>query len=317
MPIFETVFPIVAVAAAGYFIRWRGYLSDAENAALEKATFFYLIPCLLFLGTATAEFPETMDWGLLLGFYGAVLLVYIAGILCARWLFGYEAVAQSVFGMGCAYSNVTVLGIPIILEILGQAALLPMFIIIAVHNMALFAFGIAMAERRREDGVSLLRHIAGVLRGLILNPITGSLLAGALVNLLGVPLWQPALDAVELLSRAAPPMALFVVGCSLTRYRIRGEVAPALCMVVAKLLLLPALVWYLVFGVFELAPLWGATAVLLATMPVGISVYVFSKRYESCESQAAAAIVLSSVLSVLSISFFAWLLQRQLPGLTG
>ena len=313
MQIFESIFPIVAIAAAGYFIRWRNYLSDTENAALEKATFLYLIPCLLFLGTATAEMPAQMDWNLLLGFYGAVVVVYLLGIVLSWLLFRYRPLEQSVFGMGAAYSNVTVLGIPICLEILGQGAFLPMFIIIAIQNMFLFGFGTAMAERQRQQGVSILRHVAGVMKGLVLNPITGSLLAGLLVNLLGLPLYQPVLDSLGLLSRAAVPMALFVVGCSLTRYRIRGEVWPALVMVLCKLLILPAVVWLFMFRLFDVAPLWGATAVLLSAMPVGISVYVFARRYTCCETQAAAAIVLSSVLGVFSISFYAWFLQHTLP----
>jgi predicted permease len=43
-------------------------------------------------------------------------------------------------------------------------------------------------------------------------------------------------------------------------------------------------------------------------MPVGITVYVFSIRYRCCEDLVATAIVLSCMLSVLSISFYAWVL---------
>jgi len=53
---------------------------------------------------------------------------------------------------------------------------------------------------------------------------------------------------------------------------------------------------------------WAQTAVLLSCMPVGISVYVFSVRYRCCENQAATAIVMSCVLSVFIISFYAHLL---------
>jgi len=41
---------------------------------------------------------------------------------------------------------------------------------------------------------------------------------------------------------------------------------------------------------------------------VGISVYVFSIRYRCAEDLVATAIVLSCMLSVVSISFYAWMM---------
>ena len=308
MEIFEAVFPIVAIAVAGYFISSRGMLSNTEIAALEKSVFWFVLPCLLFFGTATAELPEQMDWMFLLGFYGTVAVLYLFSMLLAYKAFGYKAMQQSVFGMGCAYSNVTILGVPICLEILGEGAFLPMFIIISIHNMSLFAFGTFFAERDRENGASRFRHILTVCKGLILSPITGSLLAGGFVNLIGLPIYTPLMDSVELMSRAAPPMALFSLGCSLTQYHIRGEIVPAIVMVGIKLLVLPALMWFVMFRLLTVDPLWGATAVVLSSMPVGVSEYVFSKRYVCGEAQAAAAIVISSILGVFSISLFAYFL---------
>lgn len=311
MQVFESVFPIVAIAIAGYCIRRFGYLNESENVALEKVAFSYLIPCLLFTGTATAEFPEQMDWLYLLGFYGAVVLVYLGAMLVSRLLFGYKALQQSVFGMGCSYSNVTVVGIPVCLEILGQVAFLPMFIIIAVHNLFIFTFGIVLAEIRSDGRAGLVRHIGKLFVKLVLNPITGSLLAGLLVNLLHIPFYGPVMSSLELLGRAAAPMALFVLGCSLTRYHLQGDIVPALVMVIGKLLVLPALVWWMMFRVFDVETSWAVTAVLLSSMPVGISTYVYSNRYRCCESLAATGIVLSSVLGIFSISFYAWLLHTQ------
>jgi malonate transporter len=76
-------------------------------------------------------------------------------------------------------------------------------------------------------------------------------------------------------------------------------------MVAIKLLVMPALMWALMRA-FNVEHFWMQTAVMIAAMPVGISVYVFSRRYDCCETVAATAIVLSSLLSVASISFWVW-----------
>src|SRR5690606_29437392 len=128
------------------------------------------------------------------------------------------------------------------------------------------------------------------------------------VNLLGVPIYGPLADAMGMLGRAAVPAALFVLGASLVRYRVRGELGPALWMTGLKLLILPAAMWALMFRVFAVDDLWGATAVLLSAMPVGVSVFIWARRCDCCEAQAGAAIVLSSILAVFSISFWSWLL---------
>lgn len=309
MSVFNAIFPIIAIAACGYLARRCDWLSVVEAATVERLAFWFLIPCLLFIGTATAEFPADMDWQYLFAFYLAVALVYALGMLAGRLVFGYSLRTLSVFGMGAAYSNVTVLGIPLTLEVLGEAAFVPMFIIISIHNLLLFSVGTVLAELRSSMGADLRAHLWRVGREMLANPISGSLLAGAAWNFLKLPLPSPLQATLELLSQAAVPAALFALGAALTRYRIRGEIPAALVMVAMKLLVLPLCVWLMMTQVFNIDPLWMQTAVLLSCMPVGISVYVFSKRYECGETAAATAIVMSSLGAVLSITLATLLLQ--------
>ena len=309
MYILEPLFPIVAIAFLAWLAARLQIVKDVEVQALEKLTFTWLVPCMLFYGTATAELPDVMDWDLLWSYYLAILLVYLGGMLIARFRFGPGQVRLSVIGMGCAYPNVTILGIPICLELLGEAAFVPMFMLISLNNLLILSFGTILAELKREEGSALRAHLARIGAGLVKNPISGSLIAGILVNLAGVPVYAPLLESLELLSRAAIPAALLTLGAGLNRYRVKGEITMALVLTGMKLLVLPGLVWFLAFFVFDLDVLWARTAVLLACMPVGITVYVFSIRYKSCENLVATAIVMSCMLSVLSISLFAVLLH--------
>src|SRR5210317_580638 len=127
MYIFETLLPIVTIAALAWFAARREFVSDVEVKSLEKITFNFLIPCMLFYGTATADLPEIMDWDLLLGYYLAVFFIYLLGMLIAYMRYGSGQARLGVIGMGCAYPNVTILGIPICLELLGDEAFIPMF----------------------------------------------------------------------------------------------------------------------------------------------------------------------------------------------
>lgn len=308
MFIVETLFPIVAIAFLAWFCARKNVISEDEVRALEKVTFNFLVPAMLFYGTATAELPDVVDWDLLWGYYLGILAVYLAGILIALGFYGKNLPELAAFGMGCAYPNVVVLGVPICLELLGEGTIVPIVMIVTIHNLLIFSFGIVIAELKRVEGKAIGSHVWDVARGLLKNPISGSLITGVLVNLSGVPVWQPFMESMELLSRAGIPAALLSLGAGLNRYSIRGEIPRALLMVGMKLLVLPALIWLLTVFVFEIDYLWAQTAVLLSCMPVGISVYVFSIRYRCCENLVATSIVLSCILSVFSISFYAFIL---------
>jgi malonate transporter len=308
MLVLDAVLPVALVALLGYGARRFSVFSAPEMDAIERVSLWYLLPCLLFTGTATAAFPEPMNWYFLVVFYLAVLLVYGVGMLVARLLFGLPLRQLSVLGMGGAYSNVTVLGIPITLEVLGQDAFLPMLVIIAVHNLVLFSAGTLLTEWQTGSGTALITRLRAILREMLRNPISGSLIAGAIFNLAGLQLYGPLLNALQLLGSAAIPGALLGLGAAMTRYQIRGELGPAMMMVATKLAALP-LSMAILMHLAGFEGLWADTAVLISAMPVGISVYVFSRRYQSCENAAASAIVLSSLLGLFSIPLVVWWLS--------
>lgn len=304
MALLGTIFPVIAIALIGYFIRQKNIFSESNSLAIEKVAFNFLVPCLLFNGTATTVFPEFIDWRLIGGFYGSILIVYLLGMLIGKIFFSYNIAQNSVFGMGGAYSNVTVIGIPFCIQVFGDDAFLPLFIIISTHNIFLFTFGTIIAEAKKESSTSILRHLISIVKNLITQPITGSLLAGIIVNILNIPLHIVILNTLALISQAASPMALFALGGALTRYRISGNIRSTMVIVFLKLLLLPTLVYISLFHIFQVNPLWAGTAVLLSSMPTGIGPYVFSIKYKVVGSQIASAVVISAMLCVFTSSFF-------------
>ncbi|MDG2090453.1 MAG: AEC family transporter [Gammaproteobacteria bacterium] len=304
MALLGTILPVIVIALIGYFVRQRNVLSETESLGIEKVAFNFLIPCLLFNGTATTIFPEFIDWSLMSGFYASIFIVYLIGMLIGKIFFAYNNVQYSVFGMGGAYSNVTVIGIPFCVQAFGDEAFVPLFIIISTHNIIIFTFGTVIAEIKKESSTSILRHLAVVIKDLVSHPITGSLLAGIIVNLLNIPFHIAILNTLDLLALAASPLALFALGGALTRYKITGNMRATLTIVVMKLLILPTMVYLSLFHVFDIDPLWAGTAVLLSSMPTGIGPYVFSLKYRACESQIASAVVITAMLSVFTSSFF-------------
>lgn len=302
MEVFHIVFPILLIPLLGFFTVKQGLLSQTDGDSIAKFTFSFLIPALLFINMAQMKIPADMNWNFLSAYYLAVFTIYILSIGLSCFLFDFSTVEQSVFGMGASYSNATVVGMPVCIYALGEDALLPLFIIISIHNLALFSFGIIAAERKTLSLNSLLRRIFELFLQLLKNPITGSLIIGIIFNLLHISLYLPLQNAFKLFSNGAVPAALFVLGASMNKYHIRGHLKPALTMVLLKNLALPLLVWLLAFHVFTLAPLWAATALLTAAMPVGINAYIFSQKYAVCVAAVSTGIVISTVSSIMTLT---------------
>lgn len=302
MAMLEGFFPILLLAMAGYLAARTGFLKETEYLAIARFTFTLVIPCLLFINMVHADIPRNMGLDFLVAFYLPVALLYIVATVLARFIFKANAALQSVMAMGVCYSNTTVVGIPLVLQTLGSDALLPLFLIIATQNLVLFSLGTVFAEREQFDIRSLFASLLRLLRQLLSSPLTVSLIAGLTFNLVGWRLYAPLDVSLSLMSEAAIPTALFVLGTSLHQYQVGRQLAPAMIITALKLAILPLLVWLSMYQIFDIDPLWAKTALLGSAMPVGISAYVFAIRYQTGQPAVAAASVISTVVSLLPLA---------------
>jgi predicted permease len=304
----EIIFPVFAISLVGYVLARHRFFQQAHVAGLSRFVFHIAIPVLLFESLATIELPAHINWQFLVCYYLVVLVIYGLSMWIGRVRFTYSAREQGVFGMGAAYSNLVLVGLPIVTAAYGDAALLPMFMIISIHSGILFFIGTVMAERENSRGLAVTAVARHTLHQLIKNPIVSSLLLGLLFNATGLPLPGPLATTLDVLGRAALPCALIVLGASLSYFKPAGHLTEAWTIVGLKIVVQPVLVWLLAFQLFHLEPLWGTIAVLAAGMPVGINAYMFAQKYEVCIAPLATAVLLSTLLAVGSLSFWLALL---------
>lgn len=298
--IVDIVAPVFGVLLIGYGAARLRLIDETSTRGLVLFVFNFAIPPLLFRSLALAELPAAVPWGLLLSYYLAVLTVFALGMLGARG-FSRKLAEQGLFGFGAAYSNAVLIGVPLILTAFGDAASLPLFLLIACHSPILFTLLIVMIEAGHGSGAGLRQLPGEVVRGLLRNPLIIGLALGLTWNLLALPLPGLVDSVLKTLGQAALPGALFAMGASLSRYRIAGRLPEAVLLVTLKMLVHPLLVWWLATGVFRLPPLWVQVAVLLAALPGGVNVYLFAERYRVAVDTASTTIVLGTAVSLVSL----------------
>jgi len=307
-PVFDIVLPVFAIILAGYLAGRLGLLGTASAEALNRFVFYFALPPLLFISTARVDADDLLRGQFVAAYLGGLLLTFVLGLAGARFLFGHRGREMAAMhGMAAVFANTGYVGIPLYLAAFGPERLLPAVLATVATNLVLVGCVTAIIEtgRHREAGlVAALGHAAAAVAR---SPLFLAPVAGILMGSLGLGHWlpQPVVNFCELLGSTAGPSALFALGLSLVGRSLNVDWAELGWIVALKLAVQPLLTLALVTYVFALDPFWAKSAVLLAAMPSAALVFVLAQTYDIYVQRASAAIVATTVLSMLTLS---WLL---------
>jgi len=294
--------PIFGLMALGFAAARAGLIDEAGARGLVLFVFNFSIPALLLTSMAGLEFPDDPDWSFLVAFYAGSFVVYGLGLLAGRVLFGRPLREQAIFAMGSAFSNLVLIGIPVVLTALGPEASLPMLAIIGLHSATFMPLTVLLIQADGAGGTTAGRRLLALAVDVMRNPIILGIVAGLLVNLTGVVLWVPAASILDFLGAAAVPCALFAMGASLASISLTGDPGPGLVVSALKLIGHPLAVWAIAVPLLGAGGLAVKVAVVMAAMPSAVNVYLFGERYRAAPGVAARTVFFTTVGSAVSLS---------------
>ncbi|HEX7926962.1 MAG TPA: AEC family transporter, partial [bacterium] len=161
--------------------------------------------------------------------------------------------------------------------------------------------------------------LGSAVGGLFTNPMVLGILFGVVISAVGMPMPVALRTFTALLGAAAGPCALFAIGATLAGQRagqdrpstaaLMEDTVPQVALMSGfKLVVHPLLMWTVMAGIFTLDPLWVSVAILAAALPIASTVYVVAGRYRTYLQQVSAAILVSTVASVVTVSIVLTLL---------
>lgn len=298
----DVVLPVFALLGIGYAAAMLRVFDETATRALSRFVFQFALPLMLFSSLARQGRPADFAPGYLVAFFAGVAVAGLAGGLLAGSLGRNMPRERIIVGFTACYGNVILLGIPLVLQAFGEAASLPLFVLVTFHGPILMTAVTILLERAETADGRRGGRLLAIGKGIFGNPILLGLFAGIAVGVSGLAVPEPVMATAELLGRAGLPTALFAMGASLAVYRIRGALGLAMLIVGLKTILQPLIVWLLVDHVFAIASPWSDVAIVLAAMPSGVNAYLFATRYRSGEAEAATAILISTAFSLLTVS---------------
>lgn len=308
--ILTVTLPFFAVIACGYLADRLGVLGAASRVGLNNFVFYFALPVLLFSLMASSDLGASFAWN----FVGAYMLVSLSLFALTWWLsgrlFGLNGAESAIHAVACVYGNVGYVGIPLVVVVFGSAASIPVIIILTVDLAVMLPLTILCIEAAQGAQRRLLDVARQSVRALCVNPLVIAILSGTIVALLGIDLPVVVDNFIKLLGAAAAPCALFALGSSLVGQPLRAAPVETASTTFFKLLVHPALLWLVMFKLFSVDPLWGTAAVVGASMPVAATVFVMAQKYQCYVARSSTAILISTLLSLLTISVVISLLSE-------
>ena len=303
MNIIELISPLIFIGALGFSCAKTQWLSKEQLNGISQLTFNLCIPAFLFSKMATAKLAQNIELNFFLAFYLPVLVCYvIAGL--SNYFFHKQChhnyQASAVFALASSYSNTVIVGLPILFSLYGEQAMLLIFAIVTFHSALLFTLTSAIAAKENH------KNWQSTLITTFKNPLLISIIGGALVNFFELPLPSILYQSLTLLGKPAISLALFVLGASLSYYPLKSELKFVSLSSVLKLLLLPYLVYVSAYYIFQLSQLQLTILVILSACPTGVNAYLMAKNFHSHEATVASTVVITTLLSVISLSFWLW-----------
>ena len=302
--IFYKTIPFFALIGLGYSAAIVKFFSAEATTYLTKFVFYFALSAMLFRFSSDLSLGELYDPEFILAYLSASIVVYLLATAVA--MFKNKPSSEAAVEAQCSViGNVGFLGIPMLAILMGAKAVGFIMIILAVD---LIVFGsliiliIVVSKDKKLDIFLFYRLLIGLLK----NPMIVSIICGLLWSASGWSLPGPVSDFIIMLGSAATPGALFAIGASLAQ-KSAEKFETAAWLSFCKLILHPLAVCVAVFYVFEVE-LYAATVMIAAaSLPVAGNIFMVAEHYNVAPKRASAAIFLSTVFSIFTVSFtIAW-----------
>lgn len=297
--IFLQTLPFFALIGLGYGAGRSGFFTPEATAYLTKFVFYFALSAMLFRFSANLSIGAIFDWAFVLAYIWGTLFVYLiaTGIALAR----KRGIEEAAVEAQCAViGNVGFLGIPMLVLLLGEQAIGPVMMVLAV-DLIVFGSLIVILITGSRDGRMSLGILATVGKGLLKNPMIVSISLGLIVAGTGLPIPAPANEFLTILGAAATPGALFAIGASLAT-KSAERVAVAGWLSFAKLVLHPAAVAFAALIMFPVEPYAASVMIAAAALPVAGNVYILAQHYGVAPTRVSASILISTAVSVFTVS---------------
>lgn len=275
-------------------------LDEHSLGNLSKLIMRIALPAFIFINTAEGATREGLMASMMV--IPLAVALYLLLFLLSRVIekvFKLRGNRAHVFRAITMFGNVGFMGIPLVIELYPDTALLYISLFTILDQMLFWTYGVAMTQpvvagEKQKFSFSGLKNV--------LSPALVAILAATVMVLLDLHLPNVLVQACERVGNASMPLSLIYIGGMLTLTDVRkvlrcGELYAE---IILKMLALP-IVFFLVMKLIGVSEDMAGTLTFLAGLPSINMVAMLSKNNGSDGDYAVCAVMMTTLACLITL----------------
>ncbi|MDL2328234.1 AEC family transporter [Desulfosarcina sp. OttesenSCG-928-A07] len=301
--ILSTIIPIVLVLTMGWAARKKGFIPTEFLIPANRLVYYLAIPAMVFRAITRGGIDDHFHPLVLALTLGSVSGAYFSAFAICR-LTHITAPRAGTFIQSAGHGNQGHISLPVAFYLLGDAGLakagmIAGFVMI-LQNILSVSFLQVYRKKQKTRSIG-----ADILIKLSRNPVIIAAMSGMLVAFFHIPLPFIVQRTVDMLGNMAPPLALLLIGASLSASGIRTHFRQAMGAISIKLVCLPA-IGILLYTRFHVQAADFLPGFILLICPTAALSFVMAREMDGDPDFAVTTISTSTFFSIFTMT--AWLM---------
>jgi predicted permease len=307
----KTTLPIFLLIGLGFLARKAKLMKEGDERVLSAYVYFFALPSLFFINLTETRFDRIIGT-----FVGAgILPIFITFLLLTLlfFLFRFSKDTYFLLVVGSVFGSHAFFGIPFVmfafptaegerLATLSSGTISIFSVIISISILEIY-------QLSREQRPSVVKAVFRVALRLTRNPLIISIILGALISFLQVPIPFAISKPLHMLGGTTATVAIFMLGVFFYGRQYK-QLTLAFGISLLRMVLVPLIAVGTV-AFLGLGSLESSVVVLMSAMPMAISMVVLSERYQFHQELIASVILVSSILGGLYLNGWLALLNMR------
>lgn len=275
-------------------------MSENDGAVLSKFAFYILLPPLMFTSILSGDASKSLNINFILSYEIITISIFVLTYLLGL-LFKLKTMEKAIFGLNAAYPNYGYIGVPLCILAFGTNAAIPLALILLADTFVLLTTLIfyKLTENRKTSLQELSKEI---VQRFIYNPLMMSVFVAFIFSIADIKIVTAIDRTLSIVAASATAVALIALGVSLNVTSIKNQKSLLFSISFIKLIVHPILIFFVFQFQTGIDPIWVKTAIVCASLPVAANVFVLANYYKTFESESAAAITITTIVSSVTVT---------------
>ena len=280
----------------GYFAIKAKVLTPEARHHFSSLLVSIVVPCMI-VNSYIAEFDAEVFHGIVLAFIHSFILIMIGLVIAVLAARRMRKDNRAIFEFAMIFSNAGYMGFPLILYASSYNT---------VFNILIWTYGYA-----RVSGQTDAKKVVNTI---VRSPAMIAVIVGLVIYLFQIPVPELIHQPISQIGGLNTPISMMITGMILAGSDLSKVIRDraVLAIIGIRLLLIPA-VCLLIYGFLHISfGMASEVVLLLEACPCAAISTVFAVQFHYDEEKVAGAVILSTLLSILTLPITAFIITTLL-----